>query len=166
MCINSLWPSDAICRHWSQSTLTQVMACCLTAPSDYPNQCWLLISEVLWHSPVSNFASSIQATIPYNEFENYTFKINAASLRGQWVKELMFMIDIQYTYVGWQLWIKMFSPHPLHVTILLMTDHMQCLCLHTNAFRLFHYGATSRRIPVLVVNILWCVFIQPTPLSW
>ena len=26
------------------------MACCLTAPSHYLNQSWLLISEVLWHS--------------------------------------------------------------------------------------------------------------------
>ena len=28
--VNSLWPSDAIWRHRSQSTLAQVMACCLT----------------------------------------------------------------------------------------------------------------------------------------
>ena len=27
------------------------MACCLTAPSHYLNQCWLIISMVLWHSP-------------------------------------------------------------------------------------------------------------------
>ena len=32
------------------STLVQVMACCLTAPSHYLNQCWLIISKVLWHS--------------------------------------------------------------------------------------------------------------------
>ena len=47
--INSLWPSDAIWRHISRSTLAQVMACCLTAPSHYLNQCWL-ISKVQWHS--------------------------------------------------------------------------------------------------------------------
>ena len=51
---NSLWPSDAIWRHRSMSTLAQVMACCLTAPSHYLNQCWLMISEVLWHSPNTN----------------------------------------------------------------------------------------------------------------
>ena len=43
-CINSLWPSDAISRHRSGSTLAQVIACCLTAPSYYLNQCWLIIS--------------------------------------------------------------------------------------------------------------------------
>ena len=41
--INSLGPSDAI-WHWrSWSTLVQVMACCLTAPSHYLNRCWLII---------------------------------------------------------------------------------------------------------------------------
>ena len=34
----------------SGSILTQVMACCLTAPSHYLNQCWLVINKVLWHS--------------------------------------------------------------------------------------------------------------------
>ena len=36
-------------RKRSESTLAQVMACCLTAPSHYLNQCWLIISEVQWH---------------------------------------------------------------------------------------------------------------------
>ena len=45
--INSAWylgPSDAIWQQRSGSTLAQVMACCLTAPSHYLNQCWLLPS--------------------------------------------------------------------------------------------------------------------------
>ena len=49
MLINSLRPSDAIWRHSCGSTLAQVMACCLTAPSHYLNQCWLIINEVQWH---------------------------------------------------------------------------------------------------------------------
>ena len=40
----SLWPSDIIGRQGSSSTLAQVMACCLMAPSHYLNQCWLIIS--------------------------------------------------------------------------------------------------------------------------
>ena len=47
---NPLGPSDAIWRWWCWSTLVQAMACCLTAPSHYLNQCWLIISKVLWHS--------------------------------------------------------------------------------------------------------------------
>ena len=48
--VNSLWPSDATWWQRSGSTLAQVMACCLTAPSHYLNQCWLIISEAQWHS--------------------------------------------------------------------------------------------------------------------
>ena len=48
--INSLWPNDAIWRHGTGSTLAQVMACCLMAPSHYLSQCWLIISKVLCHS--------------------------------------------------------------------------------------------------------------------
>ena len=76
--LKSLWPSDDIWRYTSGSTLAQVMA-----PSHYLNQYWLLISEVLWHSPVS---ASAQATIMYHEFENYTFIITGTYPRGQWVK--------------------------------------------------------------------------------
>ena len=53
--INLLRPSDTIWRHKSGSTLAQVMACCLTAPSHYLNQCWLIISKVQWHSSEHNF---------------------------------------------------------------------------------------------------------------
>ena len=52
--LNSLWPSDTIWRQRSGSTLDQVMACCLTVPSHYLNQCWLIISEVQWHSYQGN----------------------------------------------------------------------------------------------------------------
>ena len=55
---NSLWPSDVIWRQGSRSTMARVMACCLMAPSHYLNQCWLMISEVLWYSPVSNFTEN------------------------------------------------------------------------------------------------------------
>ena len=48
--INSLWPCDAIWQHKSGPTLTQVMACCLTAASQYLTQCRLIISKVQWHS--------------------------------------------------------------------------------------------------------------------
>ena len=48
--INTLWPNDTIWQQRSGSTLAQVMACSLTAPSHYLNQCWLIISEVQSHS--------------------------------------------------------------------------------------------------------------------
>ena len=35
------------------------MACCLTAPIHYLNQCCLIISQVLWHSPAGNFTEML-----------------------------------------------------------------------------------------------------------
>ena len=59
--INSLWPRDAIWWQGSTSTLVQVMACCLTAPSHYLIQCWLIITEAHWCSSEGNFAWDITA---------------------------------------------------------------------------------------------------------
>ena len=59
---NPLWPNNAIWHHRFGTTLTQVMACCLMAPSHYLNQCWLFVNEVLWHSPESNFRASAETT--------------------------------------------------------------------------------------------------------
>ena len=53
--VNLLWPVDIIWRHKTRSTLAQVMAWCLTAPSHYLNQYWLVISEVQWQSLEGNF---------------------------------------------------------------------------------------------------------------
>ena len=80
--INPLWRIDVIWRHRSGSTLAQVMAWCLTAPSHYLNQCWLLIIEVLWHSSESNSTARAQAIILQNELESYILKITVISLRG------------------------------------------------------------------------------------
>ena len=50
-----------IWRHEYGSTLAQVMACCLTAPSHYLNQCWLIINKSQWHSSEGNFARNTSA---------------------------------------------------------------------------------------------------------
>ena len=73
--INSLWPSDTIWRQRSGSKLAQVMACCLTAPSPYLNQCWFIISKVEWHSYYDNFTRYASTINHQNLFENYMYKI-------------------------------------------------------------------------------------------
>ena len=55
---NSLWPSDTIQPHRFGSAFAQVMACCLTAPSHYLNQWWLIIKYVLWRQTESIFRSA------------------------------------------------------------------------------------------------------------
>ena len=47
--VNSSPLSAAYMHQWTGSTLVQVMARCLTAPSHYLNRCWLIVSKVLWH---------------------------------------------------------------------------------------------------------------------
>ena len=84
--INSLGPSDAIWRQRTRTILAQVMACCLRAPSQYLNQCWLIMNLMLWHPPQNNFIGISQNINSINEFVNYNFKIIATFPRGQWVK--------------------------------------------------------------------------------
>ena len=81
-----LWPCDAIWRHGSGSTLAQVMACCLTAPSHYLNQCWLIVNKVQWHSSERNFTKVTSATNLWISLKTYLCKISFKSPRGQWVK--------------------------------------------------------------------------------
>ena len=91
--INKLWanklslgPSDAIWWQKTGSTLAQVMACCLTAPSHYLNQCWLIMNKVKWHSFEGNFTADISAINHCNWLEKYSPKISLKSPRPQWVK--------------------------------------------------------------------------------
>ena len=88
-CVNSLWPSDTIWRQRPGSTLAQVMAWCLTAPSHYLNQCWLIISKVLWLSREGNFTRDASIINNKNLFENYMSKISFKFPRGQWVNSLL-----------------------------------------------------------------------------
>ena len=74
--VNSLWPSDDIGCWISWSTMVQVMACCLTAPSHYLNQCWLIISEVQWHSYYGNFTRDASTINYWNLLENCMSKIS------------------------------------------------------------------------------------------
>ena len=61
------------------------MACCLTAPSHYLNQCLQIISEVLWLSPNGCFTRNAKEIYAWYESKNFRFHIRAASPRGYWV---------------------------------------------------------------------------------
>ena len=94
LCLNSLRPSDAIWRQWFWTTLAQVMACCLTAPSHYLNQCWLIIRGVLWHTSESSFAGIAQGIDSGYEFEKDILKNIFKSPRGQWVNARACLLSI------------------------------------------------------------------------
>ena len=105
-----MWPSIAMRWHRSGSTLAQAMACCLTAPSHYLKHYWLIISEVLWHSPEgiftgnargnasdmwhsheSNFTGNAPDICVGYEFKNNLFKITSTPPRGQWAEEVAWL---------------------------------------------------------------------------
>ena len=85
--VNSLWPSDVIWRHGSGSTLAQIMACYLMAPSHYVNQCWpvkLVRSCGIHLRAISQ--EVLKILILWYGFQDNQFKITVTCPRGQWVK--------------------------------------------------------------------------------
>ena len=61
------------------------MAWCLTAPSHYLNQCWLITKGALWHSPECNFARRTHELNPKNVFGEYIFRTTTTYPRGHWI---------------------------------------------------------------------------------
>ena len=76
---HSLWPSDAIWWQRSRSTSAQVMDCRLMEPMHDPDLYWLIIIDVLLHSPEGSFAGNAREIYPWYGFENYYFNITTAS---------------------------------------------------------------------------------------
>ena len=73
----SLRTTDAICWHRHWSTLAQVMACCLTAPSHNLNHCWLktrFISTCISRNILGKL-----------HIKKYFFLVFWSSPRDQWV---------------------------------------------------------------------------------
>ena len=60
--VNSPQTSETLWGHKSGSTFDLVMVCCLTTSSHYMNQCWLVISELLWRYPVAIYMKIIRCT--------------------------------------------------------------------------------------------------------
>ena len=72
-------------QQWSESSLDPVMACCLTAPSHYLNQCWPINHGLLQHPVVSSFMVCAYDLHLQSEFENDTYHIPNTSPVYQWV---------------------------------------------------------------------------------
>ena len=105
-CVKSLWPGDDIWPCRSGSTLAQVMACCLTAPTHvkaswlWKPGCFLMkwapaeltLTYHLRHSPQSNFTRSAQDMNP-SWFWKLHYSNNSNIPRGQGVNP--------FTYQQW-----------------------------------------------------------------
>ena len=113
LCVNSLWPSDAIWWCRTGSPLAHVMACCLTAPSHYMSQCWLIISEVQWHLFIWGQFHKIYLS---DQSLRQIWKISKISFkypRDQWVnmthgiviKLKHWILSIHPAHLGWRQYI-------------------------------------------------------------
>ena len=89
--------SDAVRSLRSGSTLAQVIACCLIAHGHYLDHRWLLIKDVLWHSPDSNFTRSAHELKSIKCVRRLHFQIAATSPRGQRVNSL----SLSDAYIHW-----------------------------------------------------------------
>ena len=85
---------DGACAY--KSTLVPVMACCLKAPSHYLNQCWLIISKVLWHSSEDIIMRRFEDTNQQSKIEGCFLRTILRSPRCQWVKTELNMILMVY----------------------------------------------------------------------
>ena len=132
--INSLWPSDAIWQHRSWSTLAQVMACCLAAPSHYLNQCWFIVSADQWPLSKGNFTRDTPAIFHENQ-PQFLDKISFKSLRGQWVSD---------PFVRNSLWRLLQSYHYtfLNDAVAIKRDHCTITGIFSNTARLPDYHST------------------------
>ena len=69
-------------RMVTQSTLAQLLACCLMLPNHHLYHCCLIFKAVLWHLPENILAESAHELNPQHLFKGYTSKITTTSLRG------------------------------------------------------------------------------------
>ena len=75
-----------ISRHRSGSTWAQVMiACCLTAPSNYQKQSQLIRNEAHWHLVEGNFTETSLDITCTHSLENVVWKMVVILSRPQWV---------------------------------------------------------------------------------
>ena len=76
-------------KNRSESTLDQVMACCLKASSHHWNQCWLHVTRPVAFTWVYFCRTWLSHQLIKCTLTSYTYKIPAMSPRGQWVNEWM-----------------------------------------------------------------------------
>ena len=139
--INSLWPSDVTWHQRSWSTLVQVMACCLTAPSHYLNQCWFLISDILWHLPS-------RVRFPRMNWNEIIFKIILAT-DGRW-----FSCELSLKWRPLDLTVDKSTLVQVIAWCYQVTSHYLSPCW-LRSMLLYHYTKTVPSNTGLLNGLLW-----------
>ena len=109
------------------------MAWCRQATNYYLNHCWLIISEVLWHSPDGNFTWNAQDICLWHisQKNNYQFKIIATLASERCENNLVLYFSKSfYELISWALPVKL-ALGECHWTPLMISQHWfnfrQCL---------------------------------------
>ena len=103
----SLRTSDALWHPRIWWTLVQVMACCLTAPNHYLNQCSPIISEVPWHYhlQLQDYKENLKITISKGTLNHYkTTDLTGVSelmCDSEWVIPTAARRTEQHNQQGW-----------------------------------------------------------------
>ena len=101
----------------------------------YLNQCWLIINEILWHSPEDDFSITSQDIYPWYECENHTLKTISTSSNGQIVnlsvKGTPVVHKSDYRIFPW-IWIPKWNEtlctNPIYME---MNSHLMVCCLRS-----------------------------------
>ena len=119
------------------------MACCLSAPSHYLNQCWLIIIKVQRHSSEGNFTIDTSAINHWNYLTNYLSKISFKFPRGQWVKWEPYVVNKSWGYTP--------AMHDIELIVCLQNHILYKLyffffliILYSCTFLLFHLWAACQ----------------------
>ena len=83
--VNKSPPSVAYMRQWIGSALDKIMACRLSAPSHYLNQCWVIVDWTLRNKLLWNFNQNTNTVIHTNASEIIVCEMAAILSRGIWV---------------------------------------------------------------------------------
>ena len=115
--LNSLWPSDAIWRHTSWSTLAQVMAWCRQATSHNLRQCYLDIIDIHQRKILMKMHGIWQLKAAPGSLIPKFF---LGSLRGHWVNN-----EVPVSLI-WDPNIIIALPADVHALIVLGHVQIQC----------------------------------------
>ena len=125
--VNSLRPSDAYMRQWSnQHWFRQWLVAC-SAPSHYQNQCWNIVNKTLRNKLQWIFSRNSNIFIQENAFESVVCEKVAILSRPQWVNSL-WPSDAISSHCLNQYWLIINGFCDIHMTVISQEILMISIC--------------------------------------
>ena len=149
-CVNSLRPSNAYMRQWTNHHLFRYWLSAGQAPSHYLSQCWNIVNltlrnKIQWHRNRNSYIS-----VQENAFENVVCKVKDISSRPQCVNESTNFWKDADLYVHFT---AVTDRGPLHL------HSFGCRCLRRHILTLVLY-ANKSYFPKQIVPFYMRMFIS------